>query len=329
MSEEKQFLKAIDAQPDDRTVRLVYADWLEERGDARGELIRIEEEMATIPIHSDRYWELKPRRRELRKLAKRPWLTRMNYVSTDYEPVFADVPSGWKERWRLLREFTERWYGVPMDDVGAPLRKSESRYTAFDEKSHETTSPSLREWVAFLRDLEQIEKKIGDVCFGPGGGDIHEWLSDGESVGFLCWDGYRDVLSVGSPHLQEADPPVEYQFVGNEPVVAFPHMTNLALQYLLSGWKDKTVYDKYPIRVRRTKKLTQQLAAAFPVHSKWDDIEVFERKNMIAILNQNSVFTNNQLDLRLVVRKPASEEDVPGFVSEYPRSRDSVDFHCG
>lgn len=36
------FLQAILAAPDDDTPRLVYADWLEERGDPRGEFIRVQ-----------------------------------------------------------------------------------------------------------------------------------------------------------------------------------------------------------------------------------------------------------------------------------------------
>ena len=60
------FLRAIEAEPGDRTRRLVFADWLDERADPRGELIRVEEEMRTLPAFSDRFWELKPRRNELR-----------------------------------------------------------------------------------------------------------------------------------------------------------------------------------------------------------------------------------------------------------------------
>ena len=36
------FLAAILATPDDDSPRLIYADWLEERGDPRGELLRVE-----------------------------------------------------------------------------------------------------------------------------------------------------------------------------------------------------------------------------------------------------------------------------------------------
>jgi uncharacterized protein (TIGR02996 family) len=46
MSEEQALLRAICEDPDDDTVRLVYADWLEERGEpdevARAEFIRVQ-----------------------------------------------------------------------------------------------------------------------------------------------------------------------------------------------------------------------------------------------------------------------------------------------
>jgi uncharacterized protein (TIGR02996 family) len=42
MSDEAAFLQAILADPDDDTPRLIFADWLEERGDSRGEFIRVQ-----------------------------------------------------------------------------------------------------------------------------------------------------------------------------------------------------------------------------------------------------------------------------------------------
>src|SRR2546422_761256 len=42
MSDSAPFLRAICAHPDDDGPRLVYADWLDERGDPRGEFIRVQ-----------------------------------------------------------------------------------------------------------------------------------------------------------------------------------------------------------------------------------------------------------------------------------------------
>jgi uncharacterized protein (TIGR02996 family) len=46
MNDDSAFIRAIVARPDDDTVRLVYADWLEERGDPRGEFLRLEAALA-------------------------------------------------------------------------------------------------------------------------------------------------------------------------------------------------------------------------------------------------------------------------------------------
>ena len=43
MPTDADFLAAVSAAGADRLPRLVYADWLDERGDVRGELIRLEE----------------------------------------------------------------------------------------------------------------------------------------------------------------------------------------------------------------------------------------------------------------------------------------------
>ncbi|HEY2147185.1 MAG TPA: TIGR02996 domain-containing protein, partial [Pirellulales bacterium] len=57
MSHGDAFLQAILADPEDDAPRLIYADWLEERGDPRGEFIRLqcalERLSATDPARPD------------------------------------------------------------------------------------------------------------------------------------------------------------------------------------------------------------------------------------------------------------------------------------
>jgi uncharacterized protein (TIGR02996 family) len=43
------FIRTIQEDPADDTARLVYADWLEERGDVRAEYLRAELELARLP----------------------------------------------------------------------------------------------------------------------------------------------------------------------------------------------------------------------------------------------------------------------------------------
>jgi uncharacterized protein (TIGR02996 family) len=58
---DEAFLRAIQSDPDDDTNRLVYADWLEERGDPRGEYLRLQALLAQTQSAqiSSRLWELR------------------------------------------------------------------------------------------------------------------------------------------------------------------------------------------------------------------------------------------------------------------------------
>jgi len=81
----KAFIDAIAEDPDDDTARLVYADWLEERGDPRAEYLRLEAELATS-ISGDRRKQAVGRMRQLRRRLEPQWLDRMTYeiILSDY-----------------------------------------------------------------------------------------------------------------------------------------------------------------------------------------------------------------------------------------------------
>jgi uncharacterized protein (TIGR02996 family) len=105
---EQHFLEAIsDAPRDAAGLRLVYADWLEEQGDERGEFIRIQEEIASLPAWSERVVELRPRREELRPRMSAEWLHELGYPR--YRPLFRVPPETREQRWRVLTEFIRTW----------------------------------------------------------------------------------------------------------------------------------------------------------------------------------------------------------------------------
>lgn len=52
----RDLLQAVFDHPDDDAARLVYADWLEERGDARGAFIRAQVAEASVSEDTDEYW---------------------------------------------------------------------------------------------------------------------------------------------------------------------------------------------------------------------------------------------------------------------------------
>ncbi len=113
MQDEDGFLSAIKAEPNEDTHRLVYADWLDERDDPRGDFIRLHLALtATSPDHSDRVageHELS----YLRKGCDRDWLA---VVEPEHEVPSGPVvrrgckcfEAGYKERaWPLLHLHVE------------------------------------------------------------------------------------------------------------------------------------------------------------------------------------------------------------------------------
>jgi uncharacterized protein (TIGR02996 family) len=74
MTQDEAFLEAILHDPDDDGVRLVFADWLEERGDPRGEFIRVDCALAQLPAGDRRMPALEMRRQQLLAEHRDAWL---------------------------------------------------------------------------------------------------------------------------------------------------------------------------------------------------------------------------------------------------------------
>jgi uncharacterized protein (TIGR02996 family) len=73
MTRDQAFLQAILDSPDDDAPRLVYADWLEERGDPRGEFIRLQCALARMDEHDPRRPEIQARADGLLALHAAVW----------------------------------------------------------------------------------------------------------------------------------------------------------------------------------------------------------------------------------------------------------------
>jgi len=80
MSQEDAFLQAIIDEPDNDMHRLVYADWLEDRGDPRSELIRLQFELESLREDDPRRLELSNRERALLHAHQRNWFP-VGYLS--------------------------------------------------------------------------------------------------------------------------------------------------------------------------------------------------------------------------------------------------------
>lgn len=80
--EAEGFLQEIIADPEDDTVRLIYADWLEDRGDPRGEFIRVQCELSELPEHDPRRTYLEAREWDLLQKHQSQWFLPLRQVHT-------------------------------------------------------------------------------------------------------------------------------------------------------------------------------------------------------------------------------------------------------
>ena len=88
MTHDEVFVQAILEEPEADALRLIYADWLEERGDPRGELIRVQCELARIGGGDPRSAELGYRQQQLLSAHRAEWLGPLRGVTTLYDPTF-------------------------------------------------------------------------------------------------------------------------------------------------------------------------------------------------------------------------------------------------
>ncbi len=318
------FLNAIQTEPHERTLRLVYADWLDEHNDPRGELIRTEEEMRQVPVFADRFWELKPRRNELRTMAGAEWCALMKY-GTECEPVFRHgIPDGWRERWRLIREFTERWHRVPMADVG----DRQKDVAGMEARFGRTFPPSVREWIAFGLEWQWNQDYPGNLrCMYaqevPGNAALSLWYSDEMEDGLL--NDYH--LAVLNSDLHESDPPVHcfkqgdggdhnYGFVLDEREPRAESVTSLALDLVFTSAPPAD--DGFTIGSENLHDLRRDADLTFPHHIQHENSEWYEADD-IALRIEPMKWAGNEIRLHVRIAQPATIDHIPGFLWQYAR----------
>jgi uncharacterized protein (TIGR02996 family) len=94
MNEEQVFLDEIARKPKDNTPRLVYADWLEDRGDARAEYLRAEMALAALPLRSRQAAAATRRLMAARGKIDPGWLARLEQPGV-MRVVPVPFPAGW------------------------------------------------------------------------------------------------------------------------------------------------------------------------------------------------------------------------------------------
>jgi uncharacterized protein (TIGR02996 family) len=313
VDQESPFLDAIRANPHDKAARLVYADWLEERADARGELIRIEAEMRTLPVFSDRFWELKPRRHALRKRMPTSWLAEMCYLS-DCPPTFAHHPTNWMEWWRLIRVFTERWHNFPsLPDVGGRQAEILEVETRLGKK----LPPSVREWVAFAHDVRSQDY----FCVLRDVYQMRE-LEGHHAISLLLLCEGDVQWAVRNSDLDKQDPPIytygwdhnasdpETTCVPKSPDPESPSLTSFVLDYSLGYVHSNGGGFGTDLIGNDSKPFTQKLQKDFPVHFVHNTFEIFEKDNILVWLYH----WPGREYLRVELFKPMPRDSIPEFL---------------
>ena len=78
MNAEEPLLRAVMERPQDQVARLVYADWLEERGDPRAEFLRLEADLSEMPVLHRNRASVRGRLRALWQQLDADWLAAVN-----------------------------------------------------------------------------------------------------------------------------------------------------------------------------------------------------------------------------------------------------------
>jgi uncharacterized protein (TIGR02996 family) len=125
MDSRKAFLQDIADNPDDDGLRLIFADWLTEQDDPRGEFIRLQVRLASLSSRGPCWTELKVRERELWQAHQEEWEAPLRGLARRWE-----FRRGFPEAVELtVPEFLERGENllnaVPV--VGARLVRASSQ----------------------------------------------------------------------------------------------------------------------------------------------------------------------------------------------------------
>ena len=143
MSHEEQFLDEIQETPHDPVARLVYADWLEERGDPRAEVIRVREQLKSLSPVDKSYWDLKDCFREMQQQHDPQWLAALEYDAV-YRPSLATLSDDRHQRWRWVEEFIELWH----EPLTRASGYTEEELDAVEYELNSSLPAALREWYA-------------------------------------------------------------------------------------------------------------------------------------------------------------------------------------
>jgi uncharacterized protein (TIGR02996 family) len=151
VTHEEAFIQAIREDPDDDGPRLIFADWLEEHGDPRGEFIRVQCELARLPQNDPKKDELWKRERRLLQMHEREWLRELR---------------GMLKGWRFQRGFVDDVsMGVKQFLANAEVlfRKAPVQHLRLHGADRSLPAFAASPRLVNLASLEMNWKRIGNV----------------------------------------------------------------------------------------------------------------------------------------------------------------------
>ena len=123
-----------------------------------------------------------------------------------YQPIFHDTPRDPVSRWRLIREFIERWHGIRLLDSG----DDSDKISEIESRIGIPLSESIRHWIALGGDLGDDFSKVFRDRLSMQRINGRQAISILRlSEGDICW-------AVRNSRLSQSDPIVEtyYQDAG-------------------------------------------------------------------------------------------------------------------
>jgi hypothetical protein len=235
-----------------------------------------------------------------------------------------------------LREFVERWWQEPMEDVGGPIKKARHRYrgarAGIDPETNEpmpmvkltdkvisTFPPSVQAWIGFFRDMDNKPPKRR-FFFDADGCPDHRMVESASVLELVSFSEPPFSYSVRKADFHLPDPYVtaldaEYRTFSGQ----IAHVTTLALQYIMSESRGNSGFC-IQRDLNLNEKFIADLRSALPVHAVFDNALIFEGHNMVATCNADLHMTCIRPNFRFRLRSPATRDDVPGFLWEHARN---------
>ena len=284
-------------------------------------LVRVCEAMRNTPVFADEYWRLKTQRNELRAECDSTWLAATGYDGSDYDPIFRDgVPDDWRGRWRLIREFTERWHGIPMPDIGGrpeEVRTEEERLGLY-------LPPSVREWVAFAHDCIDGRRADRTTPLRDGFSGLRR-VPGQQSVAVISQAEGATYFAVSNAFWSAADGPIsmfvrDWESEGEpqyfEHCLMHRSVSRFVFEYVVSCTHGAGHINSRAITPEQTCK---ELEDVFPINVPGGigGRHLFESNEIIALVGRSMWGGRSQLNV--MMRNPLPSEAIPAYLADKAR----------